>query len=228
MMPLWDSFLSLLFPDICVTCDNVLLNQEQIICTECYYHLPVNDHHLFLKNQAYQRLYGKVPIQGAWAYLSFVKSSRVQKLIHRLKYQHELQIGEYFGMQLGKQILSSPHYREIDLIVPVPIHKKKRRKRGYNQSELIADGVAKAMAKPINKTDLIRIVSSESQTKKHRLDRYENVSNVFTCLDYQSFQAKHILLVDDVLTTGATLAAAAQTLLNTCDCEVSIATLAIV
>lgn len=223
----WDSFLSLLFPDICIACENVLINQEFFICTACNYHLPINDHHVVQRNAAYQRLLGKSEIDMAWSYLSFTKNSRTQKLIHSLKYHRAFKVGEIFGIKLGKQILTSHYYTEIDLIVPIPIHKSKLRNRSYNQSDFIAQGLAIAIGKPINNTDLVRLINTQSQTEKGRLDRYDNVLDVFSCINTESFKGKHILLVDDVLTTGATMAAAANTLLEACDCKVSVATLAI-
>lgn len=228
MKSYWESFVSILFPPLCVSCENVLLYQEAFICTRCRYHLPVNDHSSFMKNEITQRLLGKAPIRAGAAYLSFSKSSLVQVIIHQLKYRNDRGIGQYLGRRFGAQLLTSPWYSDVDLVVPLPLHKKKKRIRGYNQSEYIAEGIAEAMALPLDTTNFIRIVNTDTQTKKNRIQRHDNVEDAFSCVNPSVFQRKHILLVDDVLTTGATVASAARTLSEQCDCKVSIAVLAMV
>ena len=222
----WDSFMSILFPPLCTSCENVLLHQEEFICTSCRYHLPINDHYLFRQNELTQRLSGKAVIDTGAAYLSFSKSSLVQAMIHKLKYRNDPHIGRYLGKCFGEQLFLSPFYSDIDVVVPLPLHRRRKKKRGYNQSEYIAEGVAHAMALPLNVRDFIRTIDTDSQTNKSRIDRYDNMENAFTCLDTACFEEKHILLVDDVLTTGATLASAARTLVEQCHCRISVAVLA--
>lgn len=222
----WKSFISLLFPPLCVSCENVLLNQEAFICTMCHYHLPINDHHVFLMNELTQRLIGKAPIYTAAAYLSFSKSSSVQTIVHKLKYREDYRIGKYLGKCLGKQLLLSPYYTSLDVVVPLPLHATKKRIRGYNQSEYIARGIAEVMSLPINQGDFIRTINTETQTKKSRMERYDNLEDAFSCITSSAFENKHVLLVDDVCTTGATIASAARTLVEQCNCKVSVAVLA--
>jgi len=223
----WDGFVSLFFPSLCAGCDGVLLHQEHMLCASCSFRLPVNDHHLFRENEAVKRLKGKADAAMASAYLSFSKSSLVQALIHKLKYQKRRDIALFLGEQLGRQLAKSPFYGSVDLIVPIPIHKKKRRIRGYNQSEMIALGIAKAMNLPVDTQSFVRAVHKQSQTTQQRLERYENVENVFACIRPERLQGRHVLLVDDVLTTGATLASAIATLKEATRCKISVATLAI-
>ncbi|TYP91806.1 ComF family protein [Sphingobacterium allocomposti] len=224
----WSSFVSLLFPPLCISCEHVLLNQEKFLCTSCQFHLPITDHHLYPDNEAFRRLVGKVDIEAAAAYLSFRKSSLVQAMVHKLKYRGIHEIGTYFGRCFGSQLAQSFTFSELDLVVPVPIYHKKRKERGYNQSDYIAEGIAQALSLPLDTKNLIRNVHTESQTGKERLERYENVEAIFTCRAPEAFSGKHILLVDDVLTTGATVASAARTLIEQCGCRVSVAVLALV
>ncbi|WP_187444026.1 ComF family protein [Sphingobacterium phlebotomi] len=223
----WESFVSILFPPLCVSCENVLLHQEEFICTTCRYHLPTNDHYHFKQNEVTQRLLGKAPIYTGAAYLSFSKSSLVQAIIHKLKYRKDLRIGKYLGKCFGKQLLASTFYSDIDVVVPLPLHRKKKRIRGYNQSEYIAQGIADVMSLPLNQVDFVRIINTETQTKKSRVERHDNVEDAFFCIKPSVFESKHILLVDDVFTTGATIASAARALAEQCHCKVSIAVLAI-
>ena len=223
----WESFVSILFPPLCVSCENVLLYQEEFICTTCRFHLPINDHYLFQQNEITQRLLGKAPIEAGAAYLSFSKSSVVQAMIHKLKYLKDRCVGEYLGTCFGAQLCTSPFYTNIDVVVPLPLHRKKKRVRGYNQSEYIAQGIAGAMSLPLNPVDFIRVTNTETQTKKSRVERYDNVENAFSCAQPSVFENRHVLLVDDVFTTGATIASAARTLAEQCHCKVSVAVLAI-
>ena len=222
----WEQLFSVLFPPLCVGCDEVLLHQEEFLCAACQFHLPVNDHYLFPNNDVIKRFWGKAEVCMAASYLSFEKSSVVQNIIHQLKYKGRYRIGQHLGAMFGKALLASPYFQSVDVVVPIPLHVKKKRARGYNQSEYIARGIAKAMGLPMNNKSLIRCVNTASQTTKQRLDRFDNMENVFATENIEAIEGLHVLLVDDVLTTGATLASAAHLLKETAGCQISIAVLA--
>ena len=213
----WGRIVSFLFPPTCASCENVLLNEEELICTGCQYHLPINDDHLYLENEAYKRLKLKAPIESAVAYLSFSRSSLVQTMLHKIKHRNAREICDYFGYHFGIQLLSSPYYDSIDLIVPLPIAQKRRTSRAYNQNECIARGMAAALHLPLNSSDFIcsEIIKSSGHYK------------VFQCISSSSFEGKHILLVDDLLHNGDVLGAAINTLVDHTRCKVSVAILAI-
>ncbi|WP_240676085.1 ComF family protein [Botryobacter ruber] len=221
--------LSLLFPEVCYACDGVLARGEKYICTGCNVKLPYTDFHAHGAtelNTLQRRFWGKVPVRFAFAYLHFRAKGRVQRLLHRLKYKGAQELGEHLGLRYGS-LLSEYHYpTEFDLVLPVPLHKTKLRKRGYNQSDSFAKGIAGAMKLPWNNNTLVRTTNTETQTRKNRLARWQNVEEVFRVAKPEAVKGKRVLLVDDVLTTGATLEACAVVLLAAGCAEVSVVTIA--
>ncbi|MCK4698881.1 MAG: ComF family protein, partial [Bacteroidales bacterium] len=163
---------------------------------------------------------------AATAYYFFEKESRFAKIIHQLKYRGVTEIGIEMGKIFGAELKETSRFNEVDLIIPVPLHWKKQKKRGYNQSEFIASGIAESMGKSIDTNTLYKAVETETQTRKSRYERWENVENIFRLRSAEKITGKHILLVDDVITTGATLESCATTLLKENNTKVSIATLA--
>ncbi|WP_316832418.1 ComF family protein [Pedobacter aquatilis] len=221
-----NDLLSLLFPDLCNACGIPLFKSEDLICTKCLFDLPYTDYHLHAENRVAKQLWGRLPLNAAMAMLYFRKGAKVQNLLHNLKYNGKTDIGILLGTLLGERLKNSVLYQNIDFIVPVPLHHKKLRLRGYNQSSFIAEGVSTKMAVPYNEEILIRNISTESQTKKSRYSRYENMKAVFKVVNLEKTKGKHLLLIDDVITTGATLEACSNILLENGAAKVSIAALA--
>ena len=223
----WHGLVHILFPQRCAGCDRVLLYQEQVLCSTCLYHLPKTNHHLDPENETAKQLWGKVPFRRAASMLKLSKSSRVQEMVHQLKYGQQPGIGIYLGEMYGKILQDNPMIEGVDLIVPVPIHPFKKKKRGYNQSEYFARGLSEVLKIPYDSDVLKRTVDSVSQTRKSRAERYDNVEGVFSFVSQPPDRhLTHVLLVDDVITTGATISAAAQQLIDGMGCEVSILTIA--
>lgn len=225
-MPLWYDFISLVFPRTCEACGNTLHKHEQYICNYCLVHLPRTDFHLHLENPVARLFWGRVRLRYATAMLYFHKGNRVQQLIHKLKYKGRQEIGVHLGRMYGQQLRQSPAFSTAEVVIPVPLHPAKQRKRGYNQSEAFARGLAQAMDIRLDTRSLIRKTATTTQTRKSRFLRWENVKEVFEVHPSESLSGKHILLVDDVITTGATLEACAQELLQCEQATVSIATIA--
>lgn len=172
------------------------------------------------------RLAGRLPIRHGWAFLKFQKGGVVQRLLHQLKYNNCPEIGERLGKAYGRELSDTLLAGEFDLIVPVPLHRSRQRQRGYNQSAYFAKGLSEALQVPWDESISIRTHATASQTRKNRADRWENVRHVFDVRTAISVQGKRILLVDDVITTGATLEACGQHLLD-CGCaSVSVACIA--
>jgi ComF family protein len=218
--------IGLLFPNLCNACGVTLFEQENLICTKCLYDLPFTDYHLHAEIRVAKQLWGRLPLHGAMAMLYFRKATKVQNLVHHLKYKGKTELGVVLGELLGNRLKTGTNYSDIDLIIPVPLHQQKFRKRGYNQSSYIAEGVSSAMAIPSCEDTLIRCVATDSQTKKSRYTRYENMKSVFKVSNASNIINKHVLLIDDVITTGATLEACANELLEQGAAKVSIAALA--
>ncbi len=227
MKHLFTKLLDLLYPNLCIICNESLMRGEELICLQCLHQMPKTNYHIEIDNTVEKRFWGKVPIHRATSYFHFYKGSPFQKLLHELKYRGNKEVGLIIGKHAGMDLLHSADFNSIDMIVPVPLHPKKFRKRGYNQSEWIAKGLSEALVKPIDSTHLIRIKANATQTKKSVYERYENTKNVFSLNDKTVFEHKHILLVDDVLTTGSTLEACMLALMETDYIKISIFTLAI-
>lgn len=222
----WDSLFSLFFPRLCVVCGSHLFNNEEVICVECLCDLPKTNYHLYKDNPVAYVFYGRVNIYAATSYFHFVKSSKYSRMMYLFKYQGNKQIGVVLGRYFGKDLVESSLFSDVDLIVPVPLHRKKLRERGYNQSECIAEGMSVTMQVKVVSDNLLRKEYTTTQTRKSRIDRWNNVKGKFYVVDPVVFTNKHILLVDDVVTTGATLEACATELLKIQGVRVSIATLA--
>jgi ComF family protein len=225
LKPYLKGFIGLFFPEICVTCGNALVSQEKFICLKCLSDLPKTNFHLAKDNKAEQLFWGRAKFESGASFIFFRKGSKYQRLIYFLKYKGLKEIGEELGKYFGYELLENPVFQGIDLIVPVPLHPKKQRKRGYNQSEWIALGIGFALSKPVDITSLARVVHTETQTRKSKFERWENVKGIFKVTDPLILRGKHILLVDDVLTTGSTLEACAETLSSVEGIRISFATL---
>ena len=216
MKNIFHSFLNLFFPDLCVVCNDRLTEGEQHICTDCLILLPRTNFHLQPDNRLEQFFAGRIPFQHIAAYAYFVKGGSIQSIIHELKYKRNLQIGHYIGQLCGENLRDSSFIADIDILVPVPLHRKREKARGYNQSLEICKGISEVTGIPIDSNTLIRKVNNKSQTKNSRFDRWKNVEDIFSITDSTAFQSKHILLVDDVITTGSTLESCVKEILK-CD-----------
>ncbi|WP_303309686.1 ComF family protein [Hymenobacter sp. BT730] len=230
-MPLpaiWHDFVSLVFPRVCLACADSLARGEEHICTSCRTELPYTDYHLLPAdaNPLARRFWGKVPVRYAFSYLRFLQHGRVQHLLHQLKYQGQQEVGLVLGRWYGYELAEKGFTQEFDLIIPVPLHPRKLAKRGYNQADCFAEGLAQGLQVPWLPNVLRRTEHTSSQTRKNRVERWENVASVFEVPNPAALSGLHVLLVDDVLTTGATLEACAVMLLAAGCREVSIATIA--
>lgn len=219
-------FIRLFYPNLCMVCHNDLPEVEQVICTTCLYHIPRTKYWYDTENPVAKIFWGRVFIQNACSFFFFSKGSRYRKLLHHLKYNGKKDVGYILGKEFGLELKKAETYKNIDVIVPVPLHPKRYKKRGYNQAEEIAKGLKESMGIPLSTKNLIRSEYTETQTRKNRAERVENVSKAFRLENPIDFKGKHILIVDDIVTTGATLEECATTVLEAENAKVSIVTLA--
>ncbi|MBC8084982.1 MAG: ComF family protein [Hymenobacter sp.] len=219
-------FVGLVFPRVCLACAEPLGRGEEHVCTGCRAQLPYTDYHLLppADNPLARRFWGRVPVCHALSYLRFLRRGRVQYLLHQLKYKGQRDVGLALGRWYGHEL--ARHAFRFDLILPVPLHPRKLASRGYNQSDPFAEGLADSLHTPWQATGLRRVEHTTSQTRKNRLERWQNVAEVFEVTAPAAIHGKHVLVVDDVLTTGATLEACAAVLLAAGAAKVSIATIA--
>lgn len=219
-------FIALLYPETCIACDHTLLQKESTICLQCQLDLPITKFENYSPNPVEKLFWLKTSIKEASSGFFYSKKSKIQKIIHAFKYRNNPEAALYMGELLGIQLLTSKRFKEIDLIIPVPLHPYKHKQRGYNQSEKLAQGIANALNLPIDTTSLNRITDNSTQTKKGLFNRWTNVKHVFDIITPESIQNKHVLLVDDVITSGATIEACAKQILQIKGTSISIVSLA--
>jgi ComF family protein len=222
-----DDFIGLIYPNICLGCGNTLWRNEKFLCTFCDFRLPRTNFHLERENQFSRLFYGRVITEETSAYLYFNKGNTAQKLVHALKYKGMKEVGVWLGMQYGQLLKSAFCFSTVDHLVPVPLHPKKFQDRGFNQSDQIALGLSSALHIPVENNLLVRTRRSDTQTKKRRFLRWQNVEDIFSLQNITPFEGKHVLLVDDVVTTGATLESCAIALSAIKGIRISMAALAI-
>lgn len=223
----FDDLVALLYPNLCLACSENPPTPSEVICLSCQLKLPKTNFHLEKENPFTERFWGRMPLESGAALYHFVKGGRVQELLHQLKYEGKPEVGIKLGEWYGRHLLESPFFKTVDVIVPVPLHPRKERLRGYNQAAMLAQGIAETMQKPWLKDGLVRQVFTETQTQKSRAERLENVSEVFAVGNPKKLAGKHVLLVDDVMTTGATMEACGMKILAVPGTKLSMATIAI-
>lgn len=221
------NLLNLFFPKICSACSLQLSDNEIQICTHCRHQLPLTNFHDDPNNEVHKRLYGRVKLACATALLHFSKKGIVQELMHNLKYRGQESIGEFLGEWLGSELSQLEAYKTIDVVIPVPLHKAKLKSRGYNQVDKFGQALAKAINAEYNTSILIKTANTKTQVFKDRLKRNTNESSNFKLTNTHLLANKHILLVDDIITTGATVEDCASQLLEIKGIILSLATMAI-
>lgn len=224
---IFNSFIDTLFPRICPVCNNVLLSHEKHICTKCRIDIPITRYHMQEFNAMEQLFAGKTPIEKAVGYFFYEKGNPYSNILHNIKYRNNPQLGQYVAKLFAQELLSRNIFRNIDCIIPVPLHHRKKIQRGYNQSEYIAKGFSEVFDIPVHNNIIIAHKSHESQTNKGIYERWLNTQNIFSAQDTQVLENKHVLIVDDVVTTGATLLSAALTIASVPNIKISLATLGV-
>lgn len=226
-MHLLRDFIELFFPRTCCLCGRPLMGDEEEICLHCSYDLPEALNAKGGDNFVAQRLQGRVPLVAATSLLIFKRKNKAQKLLHQIKYQGNERLAVIMGRQMGKALSQNSLFDDVDTIIPVPLHRRKIRKRGYNQSLLLCKGIAEEFKRPICDNNLIRTHHTETQTLKNREQRLDNMQGVFRLRDAGKLKGCHVLLVDDVLTTGATTEACWLALKKVENIKISLAVLAV-
>ena len=194
-----------IFPDLCVACDKHPKIPGAHFCISCLHQLPYTDHFQIKNNRVTNRFNGRLRLQHAAALFIFRENGPVQHMLHKLKYRHKMELGIILGKMLAKEVLSSPFIDKIDVIIPVPIHSQRKRERGYNQCEIIAQSFSQQSGIPMISDALIKVLHNQSQTGKNRTERMENVHQVYQLNPSRDIKGLRLLVVDDVVTTGATL-----------------------
>lgn len=217
---------NIFFPEVCLCCDAHLVHNETTICLTCRHDLPFTNFSFEVDNLVEKSFYGRIPIENATALFYFIKKGKIQQLIHELKYNKQQQVGNFIGNWLGTEMAESNQFKNIDYIIPVPLHRKKLKSRGYNQVTTFGKSLSEKLNIAYNSTTLVKISSTKTQTKKLRFDRWKNVQELFVVQDNLNLENKHILIIDDIITTGATLEACCKAFSKIEGLKISIACMA--
>jgi ComF family protein len=220
-----ESLLHVVFPHVCDGCGSDLLNIESTLCIRCLSSLPETNFEIHPNNPVEKSFWGRLPIINAAAHLYFTKESLVQHLMHQLKYKGNKDLGLQLGRLMGNALKNAARFNEIEALVPLPLFPSKEKKRGYNQATVLCEGIAEILSLPVLDKVITRPQHTETQTKKGRIERWKNIEGKFLLLDPLAIQNKHLLLVDDVVTTGATLEACGNELLTAENVKLSLCTL---
>ena len=223
---IFSSTVHLFYPHTCTGCGSDLLAEDNLLCLKCIHNLPHTNFAALANNQIEKDFWGRINLEAAYSQFYFSKEFLIQHLIHQLKYKGDTKIGFYLGEIMGKTLLKSNRFSTIDALVPLPLYADKEHKRGYNQATVICNGMSAAMNIPVLNDAIVRKQATETQTRKHRTERWENVKDSFKVAKPGELSGKNLLLVDDVVTTGATLEACGHVILQQGDVKLSIATLA--
>lgn len=218
----------LIYPSICLICDKELSRNENHICTFCTMELPVTNFHSFEDETPMDKLFwGRIKVFSTYAHLFFEKGKGSQRILFNLKYKNNRSIGEHFGREIGIKLQNSPLFETAETIIPVPLHYKKEFIRGFNQSEILSNGLSEILGIPVDTQTIQRSKHTQSQTQKSRFQRWDNVESIFT-IKNKIKEYKHIIIVDDVITTGSTLESIIKEIqVIHSDIKVSVVTLAI-
>jgi ComF family protein len=216
----------LLYPSICFGCKKNEIETNEWLCIQCLSTLPFTGFENTRNNPVEQLFWGRTPIEIASSCFFYVEKTPIQRLIHEVKYKEQQQLGRWLGQMIGRQLQTIFQMKKVDLMLPMPLHPKKQQQRGYNQAVLLCEGIRATTACDFSEQVLIRNTNTQTQTKKTRMERWNNVNEVFAITDAQQIMNKHIVLIDDVITTGASTEACAAILLKEGACAVSICSLA--
>ena len=223
---MFESIINLFFPKVCSGCSSFLLSNENVICTVCRHDIPLTNHHLNPENDAFKKFYGRIPVIHTSALFYFHKKGIVQELIHNLKYKGHEEIGTILGEWYAEDLKSIDLLQSVDEIIPVPLHRRKLKERGYNQVTAFGTALSSSLNIDYNDTILVRNVYSKTQSKKNLLGRTEGIESTFDVSFTEKNHNKHFLLIDDVITTGATLEACSRALLKIPGAKISIVCMA--
>lgn len=219
-----DSFFHLLFPHVCSGCGSDILNKESLLCMRCIDALPETNFEIHANNPVEKKFWGRLSFQQATAQYYFIRESLIQRLMHQFKYKKNQELGTQLGRMMGESLKKSNRFT-IDALIPLPLFPAKEKKRGYNQAAVLCEGIAERLQVPILKDVIIRSQHTDTQTKKGRIERWQNMEGKFVLSKPKAIANKKVLLVDDVVTTGATLEACGLELLKGENVKLSIAVL---